>query len=361
MAYEYNEGNSTTAPVESPVVEMPVTVFSPLETPPLVNATNVNNIDTAENNFISDNYANGILSENSEYQTTNSSGGLVFVDSVANTTTILNPDTAEISVYNNNTEMLTVYTTDPKTSGYSLHIDNSDGVAYSQEGTIYNDSGASFPVSSGTLQQFYGVNGVNRRALMDDYRNSSYTSVPSMTLPSLGNSLSNVSDARPVVQVNSNSEIVNGESPSDFKYYFDQVGYIGPYDIDNYDTYEEFYELDKKYDVFGTISDNFDKSIEQLLDVNGEIGSAWADIDTDYKKILSEFDDLFNVGGLDISAALSPLKECYSSAKGDIDAFLSEVSAEYSSVSAKKRAILAARAAAAAAAKKRAAACTTEA
>ena len=141
MAYEvneYNTENSTTAPVESPVVEMPVTVFSPLETPPLVNATNVNNIDTAENNFIIDNYANGILSENSEYQTTNSSGGLVYFDPVANTTTILNPSTAEISVYNKNNEMLTVYTTDPKTSGYSLHIDNSDGVSYTEEGLISN-------------------------------------------------------------------------------------------------------------------------------------------------------------------------------------------------------------------------------
>ena len=336
MAYE--DGSATT-PTTSPVIEMPITVFSPSGTTPLVNSTNASNIDTAENNFIADNFSNGILSENSEYQNTNSSGGLVYYDAAARTTTILNPDTAEISVYNANTNRLTIYTDNPETSGYSLYIDPESGVGFSTEGTVSNGNGASFPVNSSTLQNFYPTAGINLDAVVADYNSNPFRLEPNTILHNSNDGFSYV-DYRPVYQVNSSGDITGGESPSDFKYYFEKAGFVGPYDINNYETYTDFYEANKNLDIFGTLSNQFSDSIETLIDKNGEIGIAWADLDTTYNQILSEFDDLFNVGVLDISAALSPLKESYSKAKVEIEEFLSKVASEYSRVSAEKARIL---------------------
>lgn len=342
MAEELRTDEVGAVPTTSPGVQMPITVFAPADNAPTVNTGNVGN----EINFISDNSEN-FLSDDSEYYTTNSSGGLVYHDANARTTTILNPGTGEISVYDADTQMVTVYTDDENTTGYSMHVNSSfdSGVGFSTEGTISNGKGSSFPVNSGTLQNFYTTNGVDLDAITEDYSNSFTMMNPTTSLRGPGDTFATAASALPVHEINSSGEIVGGDSPSDFKQYFDMCGYVGPYDIDNYDTYTQFYEADQKLDIFGTLSDNFSDEIDALISETGEIGTAWGDLNTDFNNILSEFDDLFSVGGLDVSVGLAPLKESYATAKEAVDSFLEAVATEYSRVSDEKKRILEERAA----------------
>ncbi len=335
--------SSTVAP-SVPGVQMPVTVLAPNGTAPTVNTANAASEGSSghEINFVTDNRENGILSENSEYYTTNSSGGLVYVDKSANTTTILNPKTGEASVYNADTEMVTVYTDDPSTSGYSLHVDSTYGVNFTPEGKIVNGNGEGFEVNSGTMQNFYSTNGLDLDAVSESYSNSNpYSNVDPSSL--LRGPNASATAGTSVYVINSDGVITDevGESPSDFAKYFEMADVFGAsYVLDNCSTYAEFYDAVENYDVFGILDDRFSSSIDAMTSETGTIGTAWADFEQDFDTILNEFDDLFSVGGLNISAALSPLKESYSAAKTEVDAFLTSVAEEYSSVSARKAEIL---------------------
>ena len=245
-----------------------------------------------------------------------------YVNSETGRQTFVNLENNEIMVAEevNGQTIVTIYTTDEETSGYSINA-TSLGLKVNPDGTLSDENG-DFTVS------------LSAGEIRDLYNETTSPSYNGGTFYSGAYGLDDIGTFDYTGSSENNVEYHPDFYRSPFNALLIRNGYQSLITVDSY---TDYLEVAEKYDIFETESVRFDNTINTMIDNNdGE----WKAIDTALNGVLDQYKDLFNVGGKNISDLVGPVKEALSSAQSQITSYLEEISKEYSAVSSRKEAEL---------------------
>lgn len=245
-----------------------------------------------------------------------------YVNSETGRQTFVNLENNEIMVAEevNGQTIVTIYTTDEETSGYSINA-TSLGLKVNPDGTLSDENG-DFTVS------------LSAGEIRDLYNETTSPSYNGGTFYSGAYGLDDIGTFDYTGSSENNVEYHPDFYRSPFNALLIRNGYQSLITVDSY---TDYLEVAEKYDIFETESVRFDNTINTMIDNNdGE----WKAIDTALNGVLDQYKDLFNVGGKNISDLVGPVKEALSSAQSQITSYLEAISTEYSAVSSRKEAEL---------------------
>lgn len=244
--------------------------------------------------------------------------------------TVVNCDTQEVIVQDYNEEghkIVTVYTTDPETTGYS--VDTTElGMGLKSDGTLADPTlGIGVDLDPSQLRNAYQSGG-------NYFLEQGDVSSTAGVVDNFGN-VTTVSGS--FLKYSSDDSIVESQIFNDtFSNYATSAGIS--YNSEDFKTFTDYYEFEQQYDVYENMTANFNNSITQTFE-NNDI--TWGNIDTSFNNIMDLYKDAFYVGNLNISNVAEPIKDALKEAKTKIDTYLEEVSTEYARIAGEKEKILA--------------------
>ncbi|MDD5887885.1 MAG: hypothetical protein PUC82_00090 [bacterium] len=266
-------------------------------------------------------------------------GTYFFHNSETNVTTYIDATKEEITVVSPSEtgEMLaTVYTTDPKTSGY--YVNASDlKMALSFDGQLENPAtGIGVKLSPETLSETYKNQQANTPQAILPLTSEESTLPPVESLSGIGTPLTLTGSFYARQSADAPIEEVSLFKDS-FERYLKNTNLYYHYLGSSLKTYTELYNFNEQYGVFDGICASYNTSINLT---KNRTAASWQNISTSLDNISEQYKDAFKVGNLDVSTVIEPIKESLVLANRLVEDYLDEISAEYSRIAKEKERIL---------------------